>query len=238
MKKIFIILLILISFIYGLLVGYKRIFPFEYFKIIKIELLGNYDNLHQYGTHYRHKKSQFDMVDNLNKNSNRIAMFGDSLIEYGSWNELIQTKSIILNRGIGGDTTVGLLNRIDSLGENVKKTFLMIGVNDLFLGRGVEDIFFNYKEIIKILIEKNIEPIVMSTLYTGGNYAQYYNDDIKKLNELLVIYAKDEKIIFIDINSELAKGDVLEDIYSQDGVHLNGYGYLKWSNAISKYFEK
>jgi len=236
MKKILITLLILISFIYGLLVGYKRIFPFEYLKVLKIELLGNFDNLNQYGPHYLHKKSQFEMLNSLNNENNQIAMFGDSLIEYGAWNELIETKGTILNRGISGDTTLGLLNRMDSLGNNVKKTFLMIGVNDLFLGRGVESIFFNYKKIINQLIEKNIEPIVMSTLYTGALYAQYHNDDIKKLNEFLSTYAKDKKIIFIDINSVLAKDDILEDIYSLDGVHLNIDGYLKFSEAISKYF--
>ena len=165
-----------------------------------------------------------------------IVMFGDSLIEYGEWKELIDTNNNILNRGISGDTTKGLLNRVDSIGTNVKKTFLMIGVNDLFMGVSVDKIFSNYKEIAERLAKKNIKLIIMSTLYTGATYAQYYNKDIEKLNELILNYAKNKNILYLNINSILAKENILEGIYSLDGVHLNYDGYLKWSSFISKYF--
>lgn len=164
-------------------------------------------------------------------------MLGDSLIEYGEWQELIKTKYSILNSGVGGDTTIDLLNRMSSISTNIKKTFLMVGVNDLMQGRSVDEIFFNYESIIKQLTEKNIEPIIMSTLYTGSDYAQYYNNDIKKLNKLIYSYSKEHNIIYIDVNSVLSDdNDTLKYKYSLDGVHINNDGYFKWSTLIAKYF--
>ena len=45
-------------------------------------------------------------------------------------------------------------------------------------------------------------------------------------------YADKEGIIFIDVNNELSSGKALDSIYTYDGIHLLGSGYVKWRNLI------
>ncbi len=55
-------------------------------------------------------------------------MLGDSITDYGSWDTLFQ-RDDILNHGIIGDTTQGVLNRLQYINNTVEKAFIMIGVN-------------------------------------------------------------------------------------------------------------
>jgi lysophospholipase L1-like esterase len=64
-------------------------------------------------------------------------MLGDSITQEGNWNELLGGVKVI-NKGIGGDTSVGVLNRFDrSINESAHTVFVMIGINDLMLKRTV-----------------------------------------------------------------------------------------------------
>ena len=62
-----------------------------------------------------------------------IVMLGDSLTEWGNWHELVPEYSI-LNRGISGDTSSGVLDRLQEVIERRPKVvFVMIGTNDIGL---------------------------------------------------------------------------------------------------------
>ncbi len=186
-------------------------------------------------TYYQHKISQFELLST--QTNKTIVMIGDSIIDRGIWNELTNRNDII-NRGISGDTTKGVLNRLGSLNTGLKQAFIMIGVNDLFRGRSVQYIFDNYKKIITVLNNKKIVSIIQSTLYVGKDIPVKYNKKIKKLNFLLFQYSKKNKIIFIDLNKHLAKNGYLNSKFSRDSLHLNGYGYIKWTKIIEGYFYK
>src|SRR5271165_596600 len=63
-----------------------------------------------------------------------IVMLGDSLTEGGPWRELTGCLYLV-NRGIGGDTSGGVLARLDEIiALKPRAVFLMIGVNDISLG--------------------------------------------------------------------------------------------------------
>ncbi len=191
---------------------------------IFLTTLGAYEN-----TYYLHKKSLFELLSS-NKQA-KIVMLGDSITERGLWSELT-SRCDIINRGISGDTTLGLLNRLGSLNPSLEKAYLMIGVNDIFKGRSVNYIFNNYTKIITILKKKNIEPVIESALYLGTNMPNSYNKKIKKLNSLLIRYAHKNRITFIDLNSKLSPNGYLSERYSLDGVHLNAKGYSVWLREI------
>jgi len=180
-------------------------------------------------TYYLHKVSQFELL--TSSKDAKIMMLGDSITERGLWSELTSSSNII-NRGISGDTTLGVLNRLDMLNPNLEKAYVMIGVNDLFKGRSVNYIFKNYIKIIAILKKKNIEPIIESCLFVGSNLPNSYNIKIKKLNLLLLKYAKKNKISFIDLNTKLSPEGYLSYKYSLDGVHLNANGYALWLKEL------
>jgi len=158
-------------------------------------------------------------------------MIGDSITEDGSWNELLE-RDDIMNRGMAGDTSSGVLNRVDRLEDNIEKAFVMVGINDLIWNRSVNHVFNNYIQILDRLRTKGITPIVQSTLYTGRESAGRYNGHVKTLNDKLKRYCEKENIKFIDLNDILSSYGQLDDQYTIDGVHLEARAYILWAESI------
>ena len=188
--------------------------------------------LYANNTYYQHKVSQFKLFV---QQKTHIIMLGDSITERGLWNELTLRDDIV-NRGISGDTTDGVLKRLKYLNKNSKHIFIMIGINDILRDKSAEYVFYNYKKILLQLKSKKMIPLIQSTVYVGEKAPKYYNNEVKKLNLLLENYARMEHLEYIDLNVKLApKGFLLKD-YSLDGLHLNGKAYLLWTHILKKYF--
>src|SRR4051812_12645239 len=82
----------------------------------------------------------------LPNTSEGIVFAGDSITASTPWSEYY---SDIRNRGIGGDTSVGLRERIDEIAESLpKQLFINIGTNDLSSGVGVEEVAGNIRQIV------------------------------------------------------------------------------------------
>lgn len=188
----------------------------------------------KFEVHYEERKSKFERLSESHMNS--IVMLGDSLTESGSWNELSHRDNLS-NYGIAGDTTFGVLHRLDNLSPEIKKVFIMIGTNDLGCGESVAYVFSNYKKIIEILEIRGIKPYIQSVLYVGRfDRSKRDNKDIAKLNHLLLKFAMKKGITFIDLNKVLAPKGVLHDEYTTDGVHINEKAYKIWVKNIKQYF--
>ena len=102
--------------------------------------------------YYKHKKSQFEILA-LNEKYKTI-MLGDSITDEAQWDELLNSDTI-QNRGISGDTTDGVIDRLNPIGKNIEKVFIMIGVNDIMRGKPVDEVYLNYLKIIQFFKEKN-----------------------------------------------------------------------------------
>ncbi|MDD2894854.1 MAG: GDSL-type esterase/lipase family protein [Aliarcobacter sp.] len=202
--------------------------------IISLSLLSSFAfataNLDPY---YLHKKSQFEMLEQNDKY--KTVMIGDSITDGGLWNELLN-NDLIQNRGIAGDTTDGVLDRLDSVNKNLKQAFIMIGINDFFQEKSVDYVFSNYLKIIENLQQKNIKVYIQSTLFVGESKPAKYNEKVEALNEKLKKYAKENNLTFIDLNTILAPNKTLKNEYSYDELHLNGKAYKLWTDTIKKYF--
>ena len=183
--------------------------------------------------YYKHKKSQFEVLAMNEKYT--TMMLGDSITDEGRWDELLNINTV-QNRGISGDTTSGVLERLDSIGKNIENVFIMIGVNDIMRGASVDEIFANYLQIIKVFQEKNIKVYIQSTLYIGERRAGNFNTEVEALNKKLEIYASENKITFINLNPIFAPNKILEKKYTFDDLHLNGSAYKLWAQEIKKYF--
>ena len=161
-------------------------------------------------------------------------MIGDSITDGAEWHELLKSNDVV-NRGIGGDTTKGVLNRMSSItSSNAQIAFIMIGINDISRGESVNDIYKNYKEIIKNLKVSQITPYIQSTILANGN-AVNLNSSIAELNEKLKLLASEEGLIYIDLNKGLSPNGALKNEFTRDGVHLNGKGYSVWKSLIAPY---
>ena len=185
---------------------------------------------------------QVDNFRSYNNASSDIIMLGNSITDYAQWNELLGVNEV-RNRGISGDITFGILERLEEITEGKPaKVFILIGINDI--SRNIPDsvILDNYLKIIRRI--KTSSPgtkIYFNTVLPVNNtfpaknhfnkdeHIQYINDEMKKLTER-------EKITVIDIHSPFLDADKrLDKQYTYDGLHLNAAGYKKWAAILLPY---
>lgn len=178
--------------------------------------------------YYKHRVSQFEMLKD--KNEVKIMMLGDSITNEAEWSEL--WGEIVQNRGISGDTTTGVLDRLHTINKNLQTVYIMIGVNDIMRGAKAEDVFSNYKKIIEFFLKKGVKVNIQSTLYIGESRKQNFNEEIEKLNNSLKLYAQENTINFIDLNPILAPNKVLKKEFTSDDLHLNSNAYKLWIEKI------
>ncbi len=163
-----------------------------------------------------------------------VAMLGDSITEWAHWHELMPGIKVI-NRGISGDVTQGMLQRLDGvINAKPKQVFFMAGINDLSFGFAFDGVVSRYIEIVKTLQSQGIEVLVQSTLFVGERLSDL-NPTIVKFNQTLARWCQDNDTTFIDINQVLSEGGLLMQQYTFDDLHLNGPAYLQWNKLITPY---
>jgi lysophospholipase L1-like esterase len=64
------------------------------------------------------------------------------------------------------------------------------------------------------------------------------NEEIRKLDNLLLDYAHKNTIEYLDINSLVSKNGFLKNKLTYDGLHLNAEGYSFWVPEIEKVLTK
>lgn len=161
---------------------------------------------------------------------------GDSYIQFLKSNKLINQNSV--NFGIAGQTTLGLIDLLNSDWDiRTKKIVLLIGFND-FKYRSEKEVFKNLAEIKNRLISlfklKSNNIIVLSLLPVDKN-RYVLNQKIRNLNKRLKAHSQENAFIYLDVHSLF-----IEDInnetykfYMPDLVHLNKEGYLKLSKFLN-----
>ncbi len=231
-RKSVLIMAIIGVFLLGAMVGKSQYFSYSFLKSL-VDPAPVKKNLSTFSSFYIHKKSLYEILAvNINY---KIAMLGDSITDWGEWNELFERDDII-NRGISGDTIDGVLKRLDGINSSVSKVFILIGVNDLGNGKSVDYVYDNYKKIVRMLKQKNMQPIIQSILYVNPiKFHNIKNSDIEELNNKLKKYAIENDLLYIDINVKLSKDKKLRSNYSYDGLHLNGNGYKVWKEMLEPY---
>jgi len=186
--------------------------------------------------YYYHKKEHFET---LPKSKKDIIFLGNSITDNCEWAELFGNPHI-KNRGIGGDDTDGILERLNDITSGQpSKIFLMIGTNDLAYGKTVDYIVANYRKIItQIRQESPRTKIYIQSVLPTDDAVQINrkNTDIILINEGLQKIAREYSLPYIDLfNPFKTENNKLNREYSLDGLHLNGKGYLLWKDIIARY---
>ena len=169
----------------------------------------------------------------------RIIMLGNSITAECEWSELLENPNI-LNRGVIGDGTSDILNRLDDvIAMKPKKIFLLIGVNDL-LFLPLSTITENYEKIVnQLLLETpNTNLYLESVLPVHNDFRRngMKNEDIDILNKNIEQIAQKRGQVFINLNEKFKNTEGgLNPEYSLDGIHLNGKGYLLFKDVILPY---
>ena len=184
---------------------------------------------------YYHRKSVYEQMPDQ---KGEIVFLGNSITEQGTWRELFQNEHII-NRGIGGDTSDGVLYRLDEVtASQPDKIFLLIGTNDLRNNKTPEYIVQRITQITEKVKNNSPETILyLQSVLPTYNRTERPISAIKTINKGIQKLADGHKVIFLDLFAHFANPDDNDQLYAEyslDGLHLNGRGYLEWKTLIEK----
>jgi lysophospholipase L1-like esterase len=160
-----------------------------------------------------------------------VAFIGDSLTD-GYDLEKYYPEYLVSNRGIGGETTHGLLARLDlSVYQLKPKVIVMlIGANNF------STMFEDYEDLI-IGIRENLpdtELIVCSLTSMGGEHWGKNNKIAAFNNVKIKAYAEKHGCHFVDLFTPLLNLETNEiyEHYTTDGGHLTHEGYVVLTENI------
>ena len=165
-----------------------------------------------------------------------VAFLGDSLTD-GYDVAAYYPQYLVSNRGIGGETTIGLEARLKTSVYDLKPkvAVMLIGANNM------ETMFENYEDILKGFKENIPETkiVLLSLTSMSGEWgrknhlAAYNNAKIK-------LYAAKYGYEFVDLYTalmNLESGEIYDE-YTTDGGHLTAKGYEVVTAAITPTLEK
>jgi lysophospholipase L1-like esterase len=232
-KNILIVLLIGFVFTYGVAVGIYKIFPFEQIQVVKKFFIPE-QQANILAKVLELRNNEFRRISLFEEFSPKVdvVFVGDSITEGAEWSDFFPSISVA-NRGVGSDITIDILRRLDSI-VSLKPdyAFIMVGINDIYLGVPLSQILGRYAAIVESLRKNGIEVVIQSTIQCQPSECFYKSEIVNELNASLKQYAKSLNIRFVKLGV-LSKKDGLESIHTYDGVHLNGKGYRVWVESIS-----
>jgi lysophospholipase L1-like esterase len=188
-------------------------------------------------TYYEQKVTLFRLMPDT---KGEIVFLGNSITDIGEWAEIWQNKKV-RNRGISGDNTFGVLARLDEItSAKPAKVFIMIGINDIAKETPDSIIISNYKKIISRIQSESPKTkiIVQSILPTNNEFTEFKRHQNKTehiifINSALQNYCKELGLVYVDLYTAfLDTNKKLDKKYTNDGLHINGYGYMKWKEIL------
>jgi len=182
------------------------------------------------------------VLQKKNITSDSIVFLGDSLTEWFSIDEYFE-KANLVNRGVSGDITDGVLYRLEEIiNANPKTIYLMIGINDVFQGYPVDQIVRNLKTIIDRIREESsgTQIFVQSILPINEDYfivSDNMNQAIIEINKQLESFCKLRKVEYLDLHPSFLQDGKLNPAYTYDGGHLTEKGYEHWATLLLQYLD-
>jgi lysophospholipase L1-like esterase len=197
-------------------------------------------------------------LDQLQDDANLIAaikprhlavMLGDSISLWFPAQHLPGYR--ILNQGISGETSAGLLKRLYVFDPTQPEViFVMIGINDLLRGKSAAEIVENQASVIadlklshpkaKIVVQSILPHATEQVTWEGRDrLLSIPNAQIKALNQQLAAIAKQQSVHFLNLYPLFAnaQGNLKPEL-SSDGLHLSAKGYEIWGVALQVYGEE
>lgn len=194
----------------------------------------------KYSTFYMQRSSLFNKLSITSKD---IVFIGNSITNGAEWNELFPQKRV-KNRGISGDTSEGVFDRLDAIVKGKPaKIFILIGVNDISREIKVETIVLNMKRIVEKIQKESPKTkiYIQSILPVNPDFEMFKGhmkpELIKEINQFYQNIAQEYKINYIDLYSHFLEDgtDKMNKKYTNDGLHLLGEGYLLWREIVKPY---
>ncbi len=168
-----------------------------------------------------------------------IIFLGDSITEGFPTEQLLKEFSIV-NKGISGDSTESVLDRLnrDVIALKPSAVFLLVGINDLKSTKSNNTILVNYERIV-IRITKSVPGVKLfvESILPTRNLEERPLERIQLLNVEIHKLAMKYGAKFLDVYPLFvnAKGELAEE-FSDDGLHLTLPGYTTWGDYLRQVF--
>ena len=197
---------------------------------------------------YYDSKCQSYAVQNANLAKGQIVFIGDSMTDlYFLDDHYADLPLASYNRGIGGDTTSGVLQRLKVSIFDIQPSVvvLMIGTNDINGGIDSDEILQRYETIIDSIytVLPEVDLYCMSIIPQNKDLETYTNIRVDKttpvileINPRIQALAESKGATYLDLFSLLAdERNLLIQAYSDDGIHLNENGLSVWTALLKPY---
>ncbi len=179
-----------------------------------------------------------DFAKQVDEKQGAVVFLGDSITQ--GWSEDFKGyfhEVTLANRGISGDTTRGMLIRLqeDVLALHPAAVVMLMGTNDLEEGAAPETIASNVALILKELKAHNAQmPVILCQVFPSSAEKKRPADSIREINRLVAAAVKgDSQITLLDTWTLFANesGDAKAAEFP-DLLHPNDAGYAKWASAL------
>lgn len=190
----------------------------------------------KFSTYYFQRFSHFKT---LPVEQRSIVFLGNSITDGAEWAELFSDPKVI-NRGISGDVTDGVLYRLKEVTDRKpEKVFLLIGVNDLAQGKSVKSVVENILLIAEEIKRTSTAELFVQSILPVNDQPEMFQNHVNKGQQILYINKRLQDsaakfhYTYVDLYSSFIDSSGKMDLkYSNDGLHLTGAGYLLWQQII------
>jgi acyl-CoA thioesterase I len=170
--------------------------------------------------------------------------FGDSItygyggtISYPQYLAGLMPSTTIINKGIKGDSTGGMLRQFqaDVIASAPQYVIILGGLNDFNQNTTFDTTTANLQSMYTQALENGIKPVLCTILPVSG-FPTSQKSNIGKLNGWISGYASSHGLPLADLYGAMqdpAKPGNLNPSYdSGDGLHPNNAGYERIANTI------
>ncbi len=185
---------------------------------------------------------KYDKIYEAPKGS--IVFTGSSSIRL--WSDMAKAfpEYTVLNRGVGGTRTNDITRYVDDLivPYAPKQVVIYVGENDISDNAlNADSIFARFKMLYSTIRTKlPTVPLVYIAMKPSPSRVQFI-DKVKAANQLISQFIKTEKnIAFVDIYPLMVdgKGNIKEELFRGDRLHMKPEGYALWEKALKPYLLK
>lgn len=199
----------------------------------------NYSKITEYDREKTTKRANYRILNEEYALDSQTVLLGDSITDFFNWYELFydfskSTGQAVYNRGISGDTTDRLLERLEENVLNIspKNIVLLIGTNDIGRGLPLSMTIENVSKIIESTKKKCPDiNFILQAVYPinesmRGKYEKRSNEKICSMNKEFIKLSEKYACTWLDITDKLKdETGNLKKEYTYDGLHLNVNAY-------------
>ncbi|MEK6783266.1 MAG: SGNH/GDSL hydrolase family protein [Bacteroidota bacterium] len=149
----------------------------------------------------------------------------------------------VINRGFGGSEMTDLVNYVDKLivPYHPNQIFIYEGDNDLGVGKSPEEILVQADKLLLLIREKLPRKTQILFISPKPSLLRWkLKDKYQDYNQKLEAWTKQQKnVTFVDVWTPMLEpdGNVKQDLFLEDSLHMNRKGYDIWAKVIGPYIK-